>query len=303
MPPPGWPVTVCGPALRRRRARERQRPEAVGVAVAAAVGDQARRAGDAGGLLDGMQIGAEFPVARGDADLTVLEAFLEDGGHVEFDGRGEQHALDRHLAVAAFGARLRTITSATTAFKDAGAIIEEIGGLISTAERAAPPYGGVLSISGLAGALDAVRVTTPSRRRQAANRSAMSRLLDGYAVTAAARSIAARAFPTSVDAFQARDAITAAVDDLLPAAPAVEYRRLTELSASVVRHVSRIAPAAPRVVRVTSGAARPALVIANEIFGDDPRSLAGHAAAIASRNRLRHPGFTPSDPLEVLVDG
>ena len=70
------------------------------MAVGLTVRDEARRAGRAGDLRDGMQVGAERAVSCGEAEGPVLEALLQGRRQRETRWRREEYTLDAQRAVA-----------------------------------------------------------------------------------------------------------------------------------------------------------------------------------------------------------
>lgn len=89
------------------------------------------------------------------------------------------------------------------------------------------------------------------------------------------------------------DGYDAVLDDLPPETVA-ELRTLKAATVDVLR--DRQAQL-PRITTVTPPQVSPALVLAFQLYGDAQRSR-----EIVRRNRVRHPGFVPDEPLEVVVD-
>ncbi|WP_035597779.1 hypothetical protein, partial [Halomonas salina] len=74
-------------------------------------------------------------------------------------------------------------------------------------------------------------------------------------------------------------------------------QRLVALRAAAVTDLRRRGTALPELATHTPAAPLPALVIAQRLYGDATRD-----AEIVRRNRIRHPGRVPADPLEVLSE-
>lgn len=182
----------------------------------------------------------------------------------------------------------------------------------------------------------AIAETTPARRRQATNRTALVRLVRGTAVSAAAQALAeaqpyryigpasplyapdamtaqtvqvngravvlavpgvpAGGFATWQDAAAARDELVDAIGTAMETADDTLYPALRALSATVVAHINAQRPALACGGRYTAAAALPSLLLAHRIYGDATR-----ADELEHRNRIRHPGFVPGGvPLEII---
>jgi len=146
--------------------------------------------------------------------------------------------------------------------------------------------------------------TTPSRIRQSDNQSALTNLIRRTGLVERIRAASGESFTTRLDAVTARDSLSDLVDGQTLDAGAAVYRSFATLQQSLVRHVSAIAPALPRVVSYTPTTTRPSLTLAHELYGDDLPFVATRADEIAARNRIRHPGLVGGgNALEVLSHG
>ncbi len=142
--------------------------------------------------------------------------------------------------------------------------------------------------------------TTPSRRREAANRAALVELVRCSAAVERARATASLAFADYDTAVRTRDSVVEQIDRVADASlHDALFQALTALRAAVVRDVGQRGADLARVGRVRRDRPVPALVLAYELYGDPARD-----ADLIERNRIAHPGFLPTDrDLEVLVDG
>ena len=77
----------------------------------------------------------------------------------------------------------------------------------------------------------------------------------------------------------------------------ITYEAVAALKAATVEHLIAQQAQLPQVVIVTPTTVMPAIVLAFELLGDSERGR-----ELALRNRVRHPGFVPAEPLEVVVD-
>lgn len=154
-----------------------------------------------------------------------------------------------------------------------------------------------------------VPTTTPARRSQAANRTAVESLVRRATVIEAARASARLDFKapatastpriTYQQAIAIREQLADALDDEASTANAKVFNALMDLRAAVVRDITARGADLPRLVTISMPATLPALVVAYRSFGDATRE-----AEIVARNPIivRHPGFVPGGvPLEALA--
>ncbi len=147
----------------------------------------------------------------------------------------------------------------------------------------------------------AVSGATPARLAQASNQAALRSLLRRAAITAAARAAAGADWQTYDDAIAARDGLAAALDDERELAAddgeREAFQELGKLRAATVRAIEARAPGLPRLVAETPRVTEPALLTSYRLYGGIDQ-----AETIATRNRIRHPGFLAAgEPLEVLT--
>ena len=151
--------------------------------------------------------------------------------------------------------------------------------------------------------------TTPSRRVQAANRTAVESLVRRATVIEAARASARLDFKAPVtpgaprityqQAIAIREQLADALEDEAATASVAVFNALMDLRAAVVRDITARGADLPRLVTISMPATLPALVVAYRSFGDATRE-----AEIVARNPIivRHPGFVPGGvALEVLA--
>ena len=75
------------------------------------------------------------------------------------------------------------------------------------------------------------------------------------------------------------------------------YLTLNAARQQVVRHLTQVAASGQRLVDVTPPEPTPALVLAYRRFGDATRE-----GEIVQRNKIRHPGFVPAEPLKIAQE-
>jgi prophage DNA circulation protein len=196
-----------------------------------------------------------------------------------------------------------------------------LGAVGAVRDLAGSPLGALQVYRGLfqfGAGYPSVPVTTPSRRRQAANRAALVHATRAAAAIAAARSAAdaqpyrytgptavapdtdaslsGAGFATWQEAVAVRDEIVATIQSVQENADDALYPALRDLAASLVAHINAQRPVLACGIRYVLPATQPSLLLAHRIYGDATR-----AAEIVHRNRPRHPGFMPGGvPLEII---
>lgn len=141
-----------------------------------------------------------------------------------------------------------------------------------------------------------VRQTTPSRKQEAANREAVEKLVRRAALVESARASADTEWPVYDDAIQVRDDLSHGLETEAAAAEEdTVFRSLYNLRLATVQDITTRASNASRLRDLRPPVTLPADVIAYDLYED-----AGRAPEIVARNRVRHPGFVPPEPLKVL---
>lgn len=130
------------------------------------------------------------------------------------------------------------------------------------------------------------------------------------ALAEAARLVVQTPFNSRQDA----QGVTAMLDDRLrrcqhsaadlagsQAAPAAAlWRALGEMRAKLAMDLSEAIGRLPSVETITPPGQASALLLAQHLVGDDPRTVIAFATDIVRRNRLRHPAVLGAGPIEVL---
>jgi len=148
--------------------------------------------------------------------------------------------------------------------------------------------------------------TTPARQQLVAANEALGVLATAMFAGEFARAAAAVPWASRDEAMAARDRVS---DALAAAADAVAalgwddvWQRLVALRAASAADLAERAAPLPRIRRVELPGVMSSTFIAYQLDGDSISDLFGRAAALAARNRVRHPGFVPSSrPIEVLA--
>ncbi len=141
-------------------------------------------------------------------------------------------------------------------------------------------------------------VATPARRQQAANSEAVAGLVRRAALVQSARTVAAVDWPVYDDAVQVRDRLADQIDQEAsrPSTSDPAFRALTDLRVAVVRDITARSSDSARLRTVRPVTVQPAVMLAYDLYED-----AGRDEEIVARNRIRHPGFVPVEPLKVLA--
>lgn len=144
--------------------------------------------------------------------------------------------------------------------------------------------------------------TTALRRRQKANRAAVTGFVRRSAAIEAAVVVPEIEFEAREDAARVREEITSVLDEEILTAGAVGdddgYRELSKLYAAVAVDLEQRGATLASVQVVKLPASTPALVLAHRLYQDALRDQ-----EIVARNRVRHPSFVPGGTdLEVLTD-
>lgn len=138
-------------------------------------------------------------------------------------------------------------------------------------------------------------VLTPSSKRMYDNRDALAVLTRRAALVQAAGMTAAMPLPVYDDAASLRKELLAALDSEASEATDTAYAAVIDLRATVHRDMTARLRDAARLQVVQPREVTPALVLAYDLYEDT-----GREAEIIARNRIRHPGFVPVEPLKVL---
>lgn len=147
---------------------------------------------------------------------------------------------------------------------------------------------------------------TPSRQQLAGAIDALGLLAQAAIAGELARAAAAVPWTSRDEAMAARDqvadALAAAADRAAEAGWDETWQRLVALRAASAADLAARAAPLPRVRRLELPGVMPATLIAYGLDGDSLSDVFGRGAGIATRNRVRHPGFVPSaSPIEVLA--
>lgn len=267
-----------------------------GAALAGSEAD-AVLAGAAGEFANDFSIGnvADF-VSNGAADLVSAAADLTQFVAAAQGGIGP--------ALRAFDAGLRFLpANLQLLLREPVRLGQAIVGLVSTVQ-ALGSNGRVrvesfMTMTGFGDRLKPVVGTTPSRQRQADNQAAFVHLYTSAAAAELVRAASRTSFASYEDAAIMRDRVSARLDTLaMQAADAGEDERAAafdRLRRAAVRDIAQRGGTLARVHDLPINATQPALRIANRLYGTGQGAggVDARAADIASRNRVRHPGFVP----------
>ncbi|MCA3359212.1 MAG: DNA circularization N-terminal domain-containing protein [Roseomonas sp.] len=148
--------------------------------------------------------------------------------------------------------------------------------------------------------------TTPAQQQLAVAKNALSVMAAAMFAGELARAAAAVPWASRDEAMAARDrvsdALAAAADRVAALGWDAVWQRLVALRASIAADLAERSAPLPRIKRLELSAVMSSTLIAYHLDGDSLSDLFGRAAALAARNRVRHPGFVPAgSPIEVLA--
>jgi prophage DNA circulation protein len=204
-------------------------------------------------------------------------------------------------ALRAFEIGLTTLTSGAIALvRSPLALGNTILGLVrAVAGIATPPIARVAALRRLMAdgvAFAPVIGATPVRNQQRANQTAFARLVVAIAAAEAVRACAGVRFASYDEAVSLRDGLQ---DDLDRAAMVAadagddaSAEALDSLRLIMVRDVTARGGSLERLHNYVPGVTEPALVIARRLYADTAIVI-DRADELATRNRIRHPGFVP----------
>lgn len=141
--------------------------------------------------------------------------------------------------------------------------------------------------------------TTPQRVREKSNRDSLAGLFRQVIVSEAVRMTVDSQFESYDSALAAREKLADLIDAQADAATDDDiFKALMTMRADLTRAVPGDGNSRARIVTYTPNITLPALVVAQELYGD-----ASRADDIAARNHLRYPGFILGGrPIEVLSE-
>lgn len=134
-----------------------------------------------------------------------------------------------------------------------------------------------------------------SQDRMQSNRSALTALVRRSMIVQSAGMSAAISLPVYDDAMALRGKLCAALDEESLTASDKVYAALQNLRSSVYADITDRTRQSARLQTVTPVQVQPSLAMAYDLYEDVSR-----AGEIVDRNKVRHPGFIPVEPLKVL---
>lgn len=241
-------------------------------------------------VLDGYPAWVAEDAAATAADmLTQLDGALSSGvlaGPV--DGLIEQ--INSQLAApTGFAQQVFGLFSKASAIVSTSANFADFSSLnfmrVFSAVRAAGLFGNTARPAGL----------TPSRARLYDNRDALAMLMRRAALVQAAGMSAVMTMPVYDDAVQLRGDLLAALDREAALGDDATYAMVMDLRSSVHQDITARLRDSARLQVINQREVIPALALAYDLYEDT-----GREAEIITRNRVRHPGFIPAEPIKVL---
>lgn len=139
-----------------------------------------------------------------------------------------------------------------------------------------------------------------------ANALALDNLFRGSAVAAMAQAAQYAGYDSKQQAVAIRsqmaDSVSALRDQLGAAGWSNSWIAAGQVLSALSRDINDQIGRLPQTVQIRPGTVRPALALANRLYGDDPTVIFSHSDDIVSRNNVRNPCFVPASVLEVLID-
>lgn len=151
------------------------------------------------------------------------------------------------------------------------------------------------------GNVDPIPQTTPSRRIEVANQSAVAALIGNTATIEAARLVSAQAaaigvtsnalspFDSADDAYAVRDELVAALEAIALTADDGVYTAVVDLQSNLVAHIEAHGQSLPRIARVSYPVVLPMLAITHRLYG--ATDLIVRDADLTQRNGIAAPLF------------
>ncbi len=93
----------------------------------------------------------------------------------------------------------------------------------------------------------------------------------------------------------------AVLDDLGEAGWDSSWSAAQNLNVAVIQDINVRIGRLPKTIQIQNSSLKPAISLANRLYGDYPDTLFERALDIATRNSAPHPGFIPAGSLEVLI--
>lgn len=143
-----------------------------------------------------------------------------------------------------------------------------------------------------------VPLGTGQREIEARNQAAFLRLVRSQMIIATIRAMTNIPFSSLTKAEEVRDEILDALDAEIEDADDTTYGPYVNLRVTFIKYIAQATAELPRVIEFTPATTLPALVIAQQLYGDSTRD-----EDIIARNSVRNPCEVPGgEVLEVLSD-
>lgn len=143
-----------------------------------------------------------------------------------------------------------------------------------------------------------------SPARRLVNADQLNTLMRASALSGAAAATAQAEIISREDALVRRQNLVSALNGLRDDMAALDmgdaWSAATDLKTAVVRDINERLGRLPVTVRIKTPQSLPSVNLAHRLYGE--ANLFQTAADLATRNKVRHPGFMPSQGLEVLVN-
>ncbi len=153
---------------------------------------------------------------------------------------------------------------------------------------------------------DATGTTPGSQAVRVENAQALDLLFRQGAVAAAVQAARFADYESKADAVSMRAQLTGQIGQIADLMAAAGWEKSLDasggLAAAVSRDINERIGRLPRTAIFSPGTQMPSIVVAHRLYGSDLPSLFDKADDIVKRNKIRHPGFMPTEGLEVLLN-
>lgn len=136
---------------------------------------------------------------------------------------------------------------------------------------------------------------TPTRVQMVQNSKAIETMVRQSLIVQAAGMAATMPLPVFDDAMVLKTEILSTIDAEIETASDTTYLALKTLRSKTYADITARTQGAARLQDIAPNEVMPALVLAYDLYEDT-----GREAEITDRNKVRHPGFVPANPIKVL---
>lgn len=202
---------------------------------------------------------------------------------------------------AELGSLVRTPTTLATQimglFSRASGLVSTVSGMFGDGNAAnqRAVAGTIASMSSFQAPYQPAVQIAPARQQMIDNADAVNALMRRALLVQSASMVGGMELPVYDDASALRRDLAIALDAESLTASDTMYQVLQDTRAAVYQDIGERLGGATRLRSVTPAEPLPAVVLAYDLYEDVARD-----GEITARNKIRHPGFVPAEPLKVL---